>query len=262
MRDDTDLVQTLATTKPPPPPDPSRNPVQDSLLGQLANLAMSQTGASGAAIAIEHDGEMICRATVGSVAPDLGLSINKNAGLSGLCLSTRRTQWCVNTEEDSRVDSEACRHLGVQSIVVMPLFEGDRVVGVFEVFSSEPNAFSTGDLQILHDLAGQVMERIERAGGETVGTKSIVIPTPAASPRIHPEDIYSTTAKATKRDYKKVVLSALALLLAMLLALAVGFYWGWQKAVALKLSGTTSNALPATVLAESAVNGLSPPPER
>ena len=134
------------------------SPPEVSSSSQELELTCLATGATGAAIALVRGEEIVCYAAVGPHTPDVGESLNPRTGLSGACIQTRRLQQCDDTETDLRVDPEACRHLGVRSIVVLPLMNGDDLFGIFEVFSSRPNAFGQRDLEILQLLAHQIVE--------------------------------------------------------------------------------------------------------
>ncbi len=129
----------------------------DLVLNEVVEQARLQTGATGAAIALTRAGEMVCRATAGADAPDLGVRLETKSGLSGACLQTGKLQQCWDTETDARVDAESCRRLGVRSILILPLGDGPEPFGVLEVFSSRPNAFGDHDVNTLQVLAGRVV---------------------------------------------------------------------------------------------------------
>ena len=93
----------------------------DLVLNEVVEQARLLTGATGAAIALMRDGEMVCRATSGKDAPELGVRLETTSGLSGACLQSGQIQQCSDTETDARVNAEACRLLGLRSIVVLPL---------------------------------------------------------------------------------------------------------------------------------------------
>src|SRR6266568_3027392 len=69
----------------------------DLVLNEFVEQARQETGATGAAIALRRDGEIICRATTGN-APELGARVEMASGLSGECLSTGKIQQCSDTE--------------------------------------------------------------------------------------------------------------------------------------------------------------------
>jgi len=129
----------------------------DLVLHEVVEQARVATGATGAAIALARAGEMVCRATSGPDAPDLGVRLETTSGLSGACLQTGTIQLCGDTESDPRVDAEACRRLGVRSILVLPLGEGPEPFGILEVFSSLLDAFGDQDVSSLRNLARRVV---------------------------------------------------------------------------------------------------------
>lgn len=131
---------------------------EESSSSQELEQACLATGATGAAIALVQGDEIVCQAAAGPHAPDVGVRLDPRAGLSGACIRTRQVQQCNDTQTDPRVDSEACRRLGVRSIVVLPLMKGDDLFGIFEVLSSRPNAFGQRDLDILQFLAHRIVE--------------------------------------------------------------------------------------------------------
>ena len=63
----------------------------DLVLNEVVEQARLQTGATGAAIALTRAGEMVCRATTGADAPDLGVRLETKSGLSGACLQTENS---------------------------------------------------------------------------------------------------------------------------------------------------------------------------
>src|SRR5450755_4041745 len=138
----------------------------DLVLNEVVEQARLATGATGAAIALARAGEMVCRATTGADAPDLGVRLETTSGLSGACLQTGMIQQCGDTETDPRVNAEACRRLGVKSMLVLPLGYGKEPFGILEVFSSRPNAFSERDVNALQVLARRVVQ--SKIGSEEV----------------------------------------------------------------------------------------------
>jgi TonB family protein len=134
----------------------------DILLNQIAEQACLATPANGAAIVLARDGEWVCRASAGSNSPILGARLNAEAGLSGESIKTRQIQRCDDAQSDPRADAEACRSLGVRSVLIVPLLQGDEPVGVFEVFSSQPAAFGKRDESTLQILSHRVLSNLEQ----------------------------------------------------------------------------------------------------
>jgi TonB family protein len=137
----------------------------DLVLNEIVEHARLATGATAAAIALARGDEIVCRATTGANAPDLGVQLNVHSGLSGACVQSKKWQRCDDTEADSRVNAEVCRSLGVRSILVFPVVREDELLGVFEIFSPRPNAFSDREIQTLQALSRSIVNNVNRAAG-------------------------------------------------------------------------------------------------
>ncbi len=137
----------------------------DAALQLLADRAQYITGATGAAIALRRRGmsDMLCRASTGSNAPELGALLSTEFGLSGESVRTKRALRCDDAERDARVNREVCRQLGIASVVVMPVVNDDEVLGVFELFSGKANAFGERDLSAVRRLSEMVETAVRLA---------------------------------------------------------------------------------------------------
>ena len=137
----------------------------DAALQLLADRAQFITGASGAAIALKRSGksDMLCRASTGSNAPELGALLSTEFGLSGESVRTKRPLRCDDAERDGRVNREVCRQLGIASVVVMPVVHDDEVLGVFELFSGRAHAFGERDLSAVRRLSEMVETAVRMA---------------------------------------------------------------------------------------------------
>src|SRR3984957_18831076 len=137
----------------------------DAALQLLADRAQYITGASGAAIALRREGkkDMLCRASTGSNAPELGALLSTEFGLSGESVRTRQPLRCDDAERDVRVNRDVCRQLGIASVVVMPVVNDDEVLGVFELFSERVNAFGERDLSAVRRLSEMVETAVRLA---------------------------------------------------------------------------------------------------
>jgi hypothetical protein len=137
----------------------------DAALQLLANRAQYITGASGAAIALRRSGkkDMLCRASTGSNAPELGALLSTEFGLSGESVRTRQPLRCDDAERDDRVNRDVCRQLGIASVVVMPVVNDVEVLGVFELFSGKVNAFGERDLSAVQRLSEMVETAVRLA---------------------------------------------------------------------------------------------------
>ncbi len=135
----------------------SLGPDLDAALRQIVRKVRSLTRAGGAAIALAKNGQMVCRARTGLIAPPLGTLIDVNSGFTGECVRSGKALRCDNCETDARVDPETCRRLGVRSILAAPIQYERDIVGVIEVFSGDAFAFDEGDVAVLQRLAQTVL---------------------------------------------------------------------------------------------------------
>src|SRR5215470_11269769 len=121
----------------------------DEVLRLVTARALSITGADGVAIALAQENAIVCRASLGRIAPPPGIRLDPKSGFSGACLRGGETVRCDDSETDARVNAQACRDLGTRSMVAVPLSAKDRVVGLIEAFCNEPFGFNDSDVRSL-----------------------------------------------------------------------------------------------------------------
>ena len=82
----------------------------DVVLGAIAEAAQALTLASGTALALQRDQEVVCLGRSGETAPELGARLSIDSGISGECLRTGRTLRCEDTQKDYRADDVVPTH--------------------------------------------------------------------------------------------------------------------------------------------------------
>jgi len=142
----------------------------NATLQLLAERAQYITGATGAAIAVMDHGEMVCKASAGASAPEIGARLQIDSGLSGESIRTRETLRCDDIQTDGRVNRESCEELGIASVVVMPILEDEVVIGVFELFSNHPHAFQDRDIVALERMGFMVRTALAQAESAQMGS--------------------------------------------------------------------------------------------
>ena len=129
----------------------------NAALRLIAARARSLTRGSGAAIAVTHNGSMVCRASVGENAPAFGARLDVTSGFSGECIRHGRALRCDDAETDPRVNVESCHRLGIRSILAAPVQYEREVIGLLEVFSPQAGVFDEGDVAVVERLAQTVL---------------------------------------------------------------------------------------------------------
>jgi len=222
----------------------------DLVLNELVVRAAHATGASAAALALVRGEEMVCRAATGDLAPDLGIPLNTRDGLSAACLQTRQPQLCRDTEADPRVDPGVSQHLGIRSILIVPLFDSvsDRtdknpqVSGVLEAFSTSPDAFSNSEQKLLEGFAEECL-RTRRAAIKLSESPPVPAVLPEIAPSntvasefdvsmLDPPDGVGNSSPVTHRPpYRAwtLVLATLGILAALAVSSLIGFRIGWLR---------------------------------
>jgi diguanylate cyclase (GGDEF)-like protein len=107
------------------------------------------THADGAVVELAEGDEMVYCASSGIAATLLGLRLKRNGSLSGLCVESGEILRCLDSEIDPRVDREACRRVGLRSMIVTLLRHVDTTVGVLKVVGAAPGAFTDDDIRSL-----------------------------------------------------------------------------------------------------------------
>jgi GAF domain-containing protein len=128
----------------------------------VSDRALTFSRASGAAIALSNGMDIVCRASAGSDAPSVGASVDADSGFSALCVRNGEMLYCEDSENDLRADRDACRSLGIRSIIAVPIFQESVVVGLIEVFSREPNGFDADAQMVLQTLSEIVAAALAR----------------------------------------------------------------------------------------------------
>jgi TonB family protein len=158
-------------------------------LAVIAQRAQSFTNASGAAIAIGEGSsmdEIVCRARSGSSSPDVGAVLRVQGTFTGICIQTGKELRCDDAETDTRVDMSAIRALGIRSMVVTPIRDEGKVVGVLAVFAPMPHAFTITHVAVLKTMADQISALLQKER-RTKDEPHAEIPAPAAAPVVMPK---------------------------------------------------------------------------
>jgi TonB family protein len=151
-------------------------------LSVVAQRAQAFTNASGTAIALSEGNadEIVCRARSGSAAPEVGTALRVEGSFTGLCIQTGKELRCDDAETDTRVDTAAIRALGIRSMVVTPIRDELKVVGVLACFAPTAHAFTITHVAVLKTMADQIsiLLQKERRSREEGAQSDAPLPTP------------------------------------------------------------------------------------
>jgi protein TonB len=194
-----------------------------SILSEATHAARYFTDATGAALALWSQGVVICRARSGDSAPPLGAKVDVDSGISGECLRSGGSQRCNDTQNDPRVDSEVCEELGIRALAAVPLRGGQGVIGLLEVFSDRPNAFSDAHISLLKKLAKIAVMGRANAVAPEIPTETLIQTEPPLLRERLPKNLLNFLPARMRGEEGQ----PLRLVAAALLLIVLGFF-GWM----------------------------------
>jgi signal transduction histidine kinase len=110
--------------------------------------------ATGAAIEL-IEGNMLRYAAIRDSRPEVkNMQLPLVGSLSGLAILTGNALVCEDCETDGRVDLEACRRVGLRSMIVTPIPYRGAYVGVLKFYADKPGMFGDFDELISQLLVG------------------------------------------------------------------------------------------------------------
>ena len=127
-----------------------------AIMGLISERACKLTGANGAVVELAEGDDMVYRAGAGIGAAQLGMRLKRQGSLSGLSVEAGQILRCDDSELDPRVNREACRRVGLRSMLVVPLKHLDTSVGVLKVMAAEVATFGAREAQVLELMSGLI----------------------------------------------------------------------------------------------------------
>lgn len=127
-----------------------------SIMDLVTQRSQHITNADGACVELIEKNELVYSAASGIAERFLGLRLGIENSLSGECIKVRTPLICNDIESDHRVNKEACREIGLNSMIVIPLIYGEDVVGIIKVLSTQSCHFNDGDVKILELMSGLI----------------------------------------------------------------------------------------------------------
>ena len=134
----------------------------DKAMAVVAERVARITGASGAAIAILEGNMVRYRAGAGAPALPLGSEVPLD---TAICAASLRTGQVIRSEDvklEFLFDPEPCRQRGIVSLVAVPIYHEDKIIGALELYFDRVRGFAEQDIHTCQLMAGLVTEAIGR----------------------------------------------------------------------------------------------------
>ncbi|HJV36449.1 response regulator [Geomonas sp.] len=132
------------------------------LLQLILDIMSRLTGADGASLEVADGDEMVYEAASGLAEGFVGLRMQREGSLSGRCLTSGELKRADDSESDLRVDREACRKMGLRSLLVIPLRYGHHSFGVLKLMSRRVAGFDESaerTLRLMGEFLGVTVAR-------------------------------------------------------------------------------------------------------
>ena len=125
----------------------------DAFMQRVVDSVQALTGTAGAVVELVEGEQMVYRCASAAFAAHVGLRLGREGSLSGLSVARREILRCEDTERDPRVDRDACRRIGIRSMVCTPLFCAGEAVGVLKVMAQAAHGIDDTAVQTLELMA-------------------------------------------------------------------------------------------------------------
>jgi hypothetical protein len=129
----------------------------------IAERVQKITNASGVAVGIVEQDQLVYCAGTGSAACEAGSRVPLNSTLSADCLRNGKILQCSNEKDDSHERAELCRERGIKSLIALPVYHAGKVSGVLELRFAKANSFQEHDLRTSQLMAGLIAEALARS---------------------------------------------------------------------------------------------------
>lgn len=135
----------------------------EALMQVITERAQEIAHADGAVVEMHEDDCMVYRAASGIMAQHKGMRIPFAESMSGLSIVQGKVLACADSETDRRVNRDACRKVGLRSMVVVPLSHKGESVGVLKVAYAKPKAYTDDHIATLEMMASVLSSTLNDA---------------------------------------------------------------------------------------------------
>ena len=145
----------------------------DRAMPLIADRARNVAQATGVAIAQLQGDQLVYRAGSGSAAANVGRRVTAILSVSRHTQSKAEILRVENAQRDGRIEAAICRQFGAESLLILPVYDNRKLVGVLEVIFSNAHAFREQEVRTYRLMATLLGEAISRAAHPQVQTAAV-----------------------------------------------------------------------------------------
>ena len=113
----------------------------------IAKHALGVSSASGIAIALLENDELVYRAGSGTAAKDVGLHFPAVLSVISDRQPRREILRVENASADTRIEAEICRQFEAMSLLMLPIYRDELLAGVMQVVSDQAHHFDDREVR-------------------------------------------------------------------------------------------------------------------
>lgn len=210
----------------------------DLVLHEIVVDVREVTRATGASIAWMRGGRLVCRATTGDYAPELGVRVDVDSTLAGACVQTRQIQVCRDTHADSRFDADEYVRVGVRSMLFAPISNEGELLGILQMFSLSPDVFGENEVLAVRPFIDRCIEATKEAQRwhNDAEQSAAMVARDTESSRLRSEHVpnaepgsYDLGSKRLFRARLNDLSNSILLVAVLTVAIVLGLLVGWRK---------------------------------
>jgi PAS domain S-box-containing protein len=171
-----------------------------NLMNLIVERAQTLTLGEGVVIEILEGDELVYQAGAGKGVEHLGFRLKAEGSFSGKSIVEEQTLRSDDTYVDPHVNVEACKKVGVRSMIVVPLRNNRKIIGVLKSYSSRAYAFSElhlNSLQLMAGLLGAAMSQATDFEQKQMAIESLE----ESEQKLHEAREQAEKATQTKSDF-------------------------------------------------------------
>ena len=128
----------------------------------IAECSRDVAQATGIAIARVEADQLVYWAGSGTAVSYVGRHLTAVLSVSAHNRARREILCVENAETDARIEAAICRQFGAKSLLILPIYRRDLLVGVLQVFFCDAHTFGDREMRtyrLLAELAGEMICR-------------------------------------------------------------------------------------------------------
>jgi GAF domain len=136
----------------------------DGAMSRIVESARNVANATGVAIALLKGDQLTYRAGSGSSADCLGRQVTASLTVSRDSKTLREILRVENAQTDTRIEADICRQFGADALLILPIYQGRALAGIFDVRFSEAHPFLDREVRTYRLMAEQIEAALGLAG--------------------------------------------------------------------------------------------------